>query len=284
MTRLDVPEIADQDWCPRWLRRAMVGYLSVMHERTKPYQTAADSIVEILAETGASRIMDLGSGAGGPWPGLRRIIAAKGFEPEVICSDIQPDPDAIGRFRDLEGFEYLEDQVSALDVAEECDGLRTMFTLLHHFDPGEVEAILRRVQEAGAPFAAFEVTHRSLRGLLTTLLIPLLVLVFMPFVRPFRVLPIVLTYFPPLLPVLIGWDGLASTLRTYRTRELRQITDRIERADYAWRVQEIKVPGAPIPMTQVIGMPRLAREATTKGRVTRCSDSEASVPLGRGRA
>lgn len=256
MTRLDVPEIADQEWCPRWLRRAMAGYLRVMHERTRPYQTAADAIVEILAATGVSRIIDFGSGAGGPWPELRGSIAARGFKPEILCSDIHPDPEAMALFRDLEGLEYLEDQVSAFDVPAECDGLRTMFTGLHHFDPGEVEAILRSAQEARAPFAAFEITHRSPRGLLITLLVPLLVLVFMPLVRPLRLLSIVLTYMPPVLPVLIGWDGLASTLRSYRTGELRQITDTIDRADYVWRVEEKKVPGAPIPMTQVIGIPR----------------------------
>lgn len=51
-----------------------------------------------------------------------------------------------------------------------------MFTALHHFTPAEVERILDSARRDRVPFAAFEATHRSVKGVLVTPLVPLLAL------------------------------------------------------------------------------------------------------------
>src|SRR5690606_34925599 len=105
----------------------------------------------------------------------------------------------------------------------------------------------RNAQEARVPFLAAEATHRSPRGILVTFLIPVLVLLLMPRVRPRRTAPLVLTYLPPVLPLLIWWDGLASTLKTYQVEELESLVSELQEPGYDWSVQEISVPRAPIP-------------------------------------
>lgn len=150
---------------------------------------------------------------------------------------------------------YHRTPVSALAIPHALVGVRTMFTGLHHFDEGEVTSIFRAAQEARIPFLAAEATHRSMRGLLLLVFVPLLVLFLMPRVRPRRMLPLLLTYLPPLLPILIWWDGLASTLKSYRAEELRTLASGIQEPGYAWRVEELNVSGAPIPVTVVIGCP-----------------------------
>lgn len=137
----------------------------------------------------------------------------------------------------------------------ELEGIRTIFSGLHHFDETEVRSILRAAQEARVPFLAAEATHRSIRGIFTTLFIPLLVLGLMPRVRPRRALPLILTYIPPILPILIWWDGFASTMRSYRAEELRSLIGDIEEPGYSWRVEELSAPGVPIPVTIVVGRP-----------------------------
>jgi hypothetical protein len=81
------------------------------------------------------------------------------------------------------------------------------------------------------------------------------VLLLMPRVRPRRLLPLVLTYLPPILPALIWWDGLASTLRTYTPGELKAMAAEVSVDGYDWKVQELKVPGAPIPVLCLLGGP-----------------------------
>ena len=128
-----------------------------------------------------------------------------------------------------------------------------MFSALHHFERGDVRAILADAQASGVPFAAFEATSRSIRGLLATLIIPIAVLLLMPSVRPRDWRALWLTYLPPLMPLAIWWDGFASTMRTSRVAELEAIIATLPPAPYTWHVEEIG--GGPVPVLAVLGRP-----------------------------
>jgi len=249
LPRLRLFEIEDLPGCPVWLRNAMTGYLQTVIALARPYAVAAEPLAELLRSSGERRIVDLASGGGGPWPGLADELRARGLEIELTCTDLYPNADAASRLP------FHPQPVSALAVPAELGGARTMFSALHHFAPEEVRAILAAAQEAEVPFASFEATHRSLRGLLASLVFPLTVLFVMPFVRPRRPLALLLTYLPPIVPLAVFWDGLVSMLRTYRVRELEAIAAEIRRPGYEWRVEEIPVQGAPIPVTAVLGRP-----------------------------
>ncbi len=255
MRRIDLGEIEDQAWCPAWLRDAMTGYLQLVIDQMQVYRSAAPVVAALLPATPRPTVLDLASGAGGPWPRLRTQTEAAGAAPAVTLSDLQPNRAAALRFRAEPGFRYLEHSVSAMAVPETQDGVWTMFSGLHHFSPAEVREILLAAQQRSVAFAAFEATQRSIRGLLATLAIPLLVLVLMPRVRPRRWVPLVLTYLPPLLPLLIMWDGVASTLRSHRADELRTLVREIAETGYRWSVEEVRPPWAPFPVLHVIGRP-----------------------------
>ena len=253
--RLHLFEIADQTWCPEWLRRTMTAYLEEVNVRLRPYRSAARPLAELLQQSNTERIVDLCSGAGGPWPALRQDLSKAGCTVEVACTDLYPNLDAASRIDASEGVSYRREPVSALNVPEDLEGLRTMFTGLHHFRPDEGRAILRDARDRGVPFAAFELTHRSAKGILATAVIPLTTMALMPAVKPRRLLPLVLTFLPPLVPLVIGWDGLISTLRTYRVEELRQMGAELETDAYGFRTLELK-GDTPLPMTCLFGAPK----------------------------
>lgn len=255
MRRVDLPEMEDRSWCPAWVRDAMTGYLQVVIALARPYDVAGPVIAELLDRTASERIVDLASGAGGPWPALFRSLQKTRPLLEVTLTDLHPRAETARRLGSSGGLRYLGKSVSADDPPEELGGVRTMFTALHHFDPTRVRSILRAAQRDRVAFAAFEATQRSARGLLVTLFIPFLVMVLMPRVKPRRVLPLMATYLPPLLPLLIWWDGFASTLRTYTAEELRALVAEIAEPGYSWRVMELPVRGAPIPVLCVTGAP-----------------------------
>lgn len=254
--RIRLPEIEDQAWCPAWLRDAMTGYLTTVVRTTRPYAVVTPVLAGLVRASGAQRVVDLASGAGGPWPDLMDDVGAEGERIEVMLSDLHPNLRAAEELERVPGVRYRREPVSALAVPNELEGVRTLFTALHHLDPEEVRALFRDAQDAGAPFLAAEASHRSLRGLLAMLFVPVLVLLLMPRVRPRRALPLLLTYLPPLLPLVIWWDGLASTLKSYRVEELNAITEEVQRPEYQWQVAELRVRGAPIPVTVVVGRPR----------------------------
>jgi hypothetical protein len=256
MKRFDLPEIEDSEWLPGWLRDAITGYLQVALAVNNPYAVAAPALADLIRKSGESRVVDLASGGAGPWHGLVEMLKDElGTYPTVTLTDIRPNQAAAEAFGQLPGVSYRNEPVSALAVPNELGGVRTMFTALHHFNEVEVSSILAAARKARAPFLAAEATHRSVRGLLVMAIVPLLVLLLMPRVRPRRFLPLLLTYFPPIIPLLVWWDGFASTLRSYSAEELRALASVNEDPGYTWRVQEVRVRGAPIPVTLVVGYP-----------------------------
>ena len=269
MHRLDLPEVGDLESCPEWLRSSMRGFLQVMFDRLGTYDGAAPVIAELLDQAGDDRIVDLASGAGGPWPRLWRKLSDAGVETRVMLTDLSPDRHRGIRLAAASGVTYHPAPVSALAVPEHLPGMRTMFTALHHFDRDEVRSILLAAQRDGVSFAAFEATRRSWHGLLAAAAVPLLVLLLMPAVMPRRPLPLLLTYLLPVLPLLIGWDGLASMLRSHRETELREIVAEIGTSGYEWDVGRIAVAGWPMLSVQyVAGRPGTTRAVREASRAT----------------
>lgn len=251
MRRVDLPEIEDSLRCPSWLRDTMTGYLQTVIETARPYDVAAPVLQELLAQTSPASVLDLASGSGGPWPGLIHHFERI----SVTLTDIAPPVGAAERFGNHGSIAYAPTPISALDPPTGEFDVWTMFTGLHHFRPDEVKRIMREAQTRSVPFAAFEATNRSAVGVAVACLIPLLVLAMMPRVRPRRFLPLLLTYFPPILPILIGWDGFASTLRSYTVAELEAFAHDVGDGTYRWSVEELPVPHGPIPVLALVGRP-----------------------------
>lgn len=254
--RLALPEIEDAARLPSWLREGITGYLRAAIRLGKVYAPVVPDLARLLREHRSSRIVDLGSGGGGPWPELRSDLEAAGIpDLQLTLTDLHPNLAAAAELERHPGLQYARESVSALNVPTTLTGVRTMFTALHHLEEPDVRAVLLDAQASGTPFFAAEATHRSLRGLLVTLLVPVMVLLLMPRVTPRRTLPLLLTYLPPLLPLAIWWDGFASTCKTYRAEELRHITEEISVPGYRWTVAERRAERAPLPVTVVIGEP-----------------------------
>ncbi|MFP2930496.1 hypothetical protein ACLESO_35920, partial [Pyxidicoccus sp. 3LG] len=125
---------------------------------------------------------------------------------------------------------------------------------LHHFRPEDARAVLADAQARGVPIAAFESVRRTPVGILSMLLVPLLVLLFTPLVRPLTPLRLLLTYVVPVAPLVIFWDGIVSALRAHSPEELRAMTASLARAGYTWEVGEAALPGKPA-ITYVLGRP-----------------------------
>lgn len=255
MKRRDWKEIEDLAGCPNWLRDAMTGYLQVVIDRAGPYDAAVPILSGLLDQLDSGHVLDLASGGGGPWPALAEKLGRRGTSLRVTLSDIAPSREAAARIAGVDGFEYRSEPLSALRVPTVEAGVWTMFTGLHHFGPTEVSEIMRQAQTRRVGFAAFEATQRSIVGLLTTLFIPLLVILLMPSVRPRRLLPLLLTYLVPIMPLAIWWDGFVSTLRTHTVPELEAIAEAVTEPGYVWTVSELEVPRAPVPVLALVGRP-----------------------------
>src|SRR5262245_3279865 len=74
-----------------------------------------------------------------------------------------------------------------------------------------------------------------------------------PFLKPFRVSRLLLTYLVPFVPLCLVWDGIVSCLRVYAPEELRILVAQLDAQDYEWDIGTTRVgPGV---ATYLIGIP-----------------------------
>ncbi|HEY7686826.1 MAG TPA: hypothetical protein VH833_12040 [Gemmatimonadales bacterium] len=258
MRRLHLFEIEDQSWCPRVLRDALTDYLGFVMDRFTPYAPAAPLLAQALGRCGASRVVDLCSGGGGPWVDLLRRLRALGHTAlRVQVTDYYPNRAAFARLRELSGgaIEGAIEPVDATNVPAHLDGFRTMFTALHHFRPDVARRVLAGAVRRQRGIAVFEITLRSVLGIVGMVFFALGVLLFTPFIRPFRWSRLFWTYVIPVVPLLAWWDATVSSLRSYTVEELSEMAGDLG-AGYVWDVGIVRVPLPAVSMTYLIGTPK----------------------------
>lgn len=246
--RLHLFEWMDQPWLPTVLRHGMRQYLHVTYGSLSVWKEWATLVGDVLRANREVRLIDLGSGAGGPASRVAVELRRHGTPVEVIATDLYPfdgEPDA--------GVWFHPEPVDARRVPESLAGVRTMFAAFHHLKPADAHAVLQDACDRRQAICVFEATARTPLAIASSVLIPVLVLLLTPKERPLRLASIVFTYVVPLLPILLFWDGLVSHLRTYSRAELEALTRDLKRTDYEWTVGELRGPGVPFPMPYVIG-------------------------------
>ncbi len=258
MSRIHLFEFEDQPWLPRLLRDFMTGWLDFMNRMNSGWDVFAPQVATLLRESRSERIVDLGSGGGGPVLRIRRVIAeTQGIDPLVLLTDKHPNHDALRRAAaDPNGrVDYRSESIDATNVPAEFQGVRTMFCSFHHFRPDAARRILTDARDKGRAIGIFEGTARNVPAILVTLTAPLAVLVATPFIRPFRWGRLIFTYPIPILPLLCLWDGLVSCLRSYSAHELGELVRDLESDSYSWELGELRFPRTSVKVAYLIGWP-----------------------------
>jgi hypothetical protein len=241
--RVHLVELHDLPLCPPSLRDALTDFLAFTENLAGAYDPVGPLLRRALERTKARQIVDLCSGAGGPWS---RLAAQVGVP--VLLTDLFPHR---GGIPDLP---FHPAPVDARAVPAELQGFRTIFTAFHHFRPAEARAILADAVRRGQGIGVFEIARRAPLEIAVVALTWLGTLVSAPFVRPWRWSRLAWTYLPPVLPLVGTFDGLVSCLRTYSQAELRELVRGLD--TYDWEIGDFRGRWSPLRGTYLIGVPR----------------------------
>lgn len=259
MARLQLVELEDLPWIPAPIRDAVTGYLQATIDLSDPYAPIVPKLAAAVQRSGATRIVDLCSGGGGPWKRLRGALEGAEVAVPLLLTDRYPNLGAVGAVLAGKGSAPVamhDMPVDATRVPAALGGFRTIFTAFHHFAPDGARAILRDAVARREPIGVFEATKRNAACIAFTLLTPLVTLMMMPRVRPFRWTNLLFTYLIPVVPLMVVWDGVVSCLRTYDVEELRVLAREADPdGHFDWEIGESFQRG-PIPVTYLIGTPR----------------------------
>lgn len=254
MQRIHFIEIEDEAWCPAPVRDGATDYLQFVIEKANPYQIILEKLQNALDLTKRTEVIDLCSGGGGPWKNLIPALTSRNPRIKFCLTDKYPNLDS---FKELQksfpdNLNFSTESVDAAQVPKELKGFRTLFASFHHFRPTEARRILKNAVENREGIAIFEFTQRKISAILAMLITPLLVLLVTPFIRPFKFSRIFLTYLIPAIPLVVGFDGVVSCLRTYTPTELKELAGDLS-SEYQWEIGELPVKGSLVPVTYLIG-------------------------------
>ena len=242
MARIHLFEFEDLKWFPIFLRNYGTDFLQFLANKTKMYEPIVPLLEKVIQKSRNNQIIDLGSGGGGGLLWLNEALKKTCPELKILLTDYYPNIDAFEYTkRHADNFEYISSSVDARNVPQELNGLRTQFLSLHHFKPEDAGKILQNAVNSKSPIAIFEAQERSFFSLLAMFFSPLTVLLTTPFIRPFKFGRIIFTYFIPVVPLFVWWDGIISSLRTYSVKEMEKLISNVENQDdFDWETGRIK--------------------------------------------
>lgn len=257
LPRCQLIELEDLTWFPSAIRDLATDYLRFAETRFALHRPVVPLLRQALQDSGATHVVDLCSGGGGPVVALHEALSADGKVVPFTLTDKYPNLPA---FRTLaeqhpEAISCVADSIEATRVPRELAGLRTMFNAFHHFPPAAARAVLQSAVEAGQPIAVFEIPDRSFATIIPLLFSPLFVWIATPFIRPFLWRRLLWTYLLPLVALTCWWDGLVSQLRAYTVPELEGLTAGLGGGHYRWTAGRVPIGATPGYLTYLIGIP-----------------------------
>ncbi|WVQ83626.1 hypothetical protein IAT38_005767 [Cryptococcus sp. DSM 104549] len=264
-------EVADQPWCPPYLREPVQGMLTFLWtHRVPPFQLRApyEGAVDVLEravedveedlraegevgagagagaegkrrESGGLRVVDFGSGAGGPLALVEKRINQRRLEKSqppipIYLSDLHPHttsalalPTASTPEPLSSHLSYIPESVDATNAPPSVTSerhIRTFFLSFHHFNEDAARRVLADAMKTAEGICIFELQELDLGSVLMILMLGPLTWLLIPFQRP-NLKTLLFTYLIPLIPLLLVLDGLISIYRTRTTPHILHLAN-----------------------------------------------------------
>lgn len=258
MARLHLFEIGDQPWIPSWLRDLLTDSLQFGITRFRFYDAAAPVLADLLRRSDTNRVVDLCSGATGPWLTLVDALRREGIDDlEVRFTDKHVNAravHAVERPGDPR-LVYVSRPIDAREVPPDVPGVRTMFTGFHHFTPDDARRVLASARRNREAIGIFEITERTVASCVAAAIVPVAMFFTTPLMRPLTWQRLLCTYLLPLVPLCSLWDGVVSSLRSYSQAELEELVTGLSADDYRWEIGRLAGSGPSPNITYLLGIP-----------------------------
>ena len=242
MSRLQLFEFEDQPWFPSFLRNLGTDFLQFLSNKTKVNEPIISLLKKGINAAKTDNIIDLGSGGGGGMIWINEKLKQSHPSLQIHLTDLYPNKDAFQYTETTaDNYHFHDTPIDARDVPKKLEGLRTQFLSFHHFNPEDARSILQNAVENKQPILIVEAQERSIPSILAMIFSPLTLWLTTPFIRPFKWNRLLFTYFIPITPLFIMWDGIVSALRTYSVAELKSLVEKVDNSNtYTWQIEKVK--------------------------------------------
>lgn len=226
LPRLSLFEFNDAPWAPRVIRETIVEALSRMLAWGGVLRGLVGPFEDFVARSGATEILDLAAGAGGP-AGIfvDEILRAGRTPPRFLLTDLHPQLHAWEAARAARPgmIDFVDVPVDATCIPEHLSRgrARVIINALHHLPPEIARSIFVDAVESRAPIFVAEGFDRNPLGFASMAPVGLAALLATPLLSErHRLAKALLTYGTPAVLAISAWDGVVSTLRIYEREDL----------------------------------------------------------------
>ena len=259
MRRFHLVEFEDYKWFPNAIRDGITDYLRFFVSFFDLYKPVIPYIKEILEKSGYDTIIELGAGGGGGIEKvLRQLDKIYDSKIKVVLTDYFPNLEAFRLVKSRSGgrIDFFPEPVDASDVPENLNGVRTLFSAFHHFEPETAKAVLRDAVMKNSPIGVFDGAERKLKYIFAVIASTLLFIFLIPlFTKPIKLSRFFYTFIIPLIPLFALFDGIVSMLRMYTPEELLEMAKEVEHEKYEWKAGKEKHFGLAY-VVYLIGYPK----------------------------
>lgn len=152
-------------------------------------------------------MFDLCSGSGEP---AKSIFKKSGCFSHLSLSDKFPDQNISNKDNP-----YPIESKDVLDMEFDKGTCYTMFNAFHHFSDIEKIKIANKIQNSGSEAFVVEILEPTMICFLKVLITTTVgTIILTPFIQPFSLLRLILTYVLPLTLITITYDGIVSVLKS----------------------------------------------------------------------
>ena len=262
--RMQLFELADQDWFPSVLRTCMVNYLERLHELVGTADVLGERWAGEIQIHGYRHVLDCCSGNGGLATTILTALQSRGVSVDMTLTDKFPQSwTGSGDHIQYEPTPKDLNQLGEWSIPE--DSLLTINSAFHHFNPTAARSILATAHQRRIPICIYEMSNNSQPKWLWWLaILPAMIgtLFLTPTLKRLSWQQLVFTYLIPILPICIAWDGAVSNARTYTRDDLTLLIEGFDK-DYTWEIVEVSGQ-APMPMLLCMGRPEIDGGSITK--------------------
>lgn len=235
--RIDTFESHELDWVPDNLKVLFREILSWTQDIGGVYAAAVPLVRRWLEATGATGILDLCSGAGGPGVTLLNALRANGMVVKVKLTDLYPANAVYAKLARQypENLEYESASIDATNSRRVADfPVRTLLSAFHHFSPSFARKILIDAAKNSEGICIMDPFQRDLWHLMSVPIGATLSTQIFPLLRQPTAFAFAMCNLTPVIPGMFFWDSIASVMRGYTVDELLELTDVPECRSFTW--------------------------------------------------
>jgi hypothetical protein len=247
-TRINTFESHELEWVPIEIKNLFREILSWEQDMLGVYSAAAPLVREWLSATGATGILDLCSGAGGPGTTLTEALNGQvGKKIRMKLTDLYPATASYEKIVQLhpDTMTFAADRFDATDSHVQADfPVRTLLSSFHHFSPVFARKILADAARNSDGICIMDPFQRDWFHLLSVPLGATAGTVIYPALKKNTALAFAACNLSPLMAAMFFWDSIASVLRGYTTDELMQLTRDPSCGSFRWEAGTWQYPAA----------------------------------------